>query len=186
MNNAMFEYIFRTLGYAAAGRLHSPKDLMGNVFTNADGQTFIIFRQTILDPVSGSQTTPQALFRVQFRVPEIKPWRDRLIISLKSPIFVALPGFRTKLWMVDAKNATYQGVYEWATLRDAEAYVHSASMDFMTRVAVPGGIAYEIIPGGIIVNKGSGLSIEVNCPPDSIAAAPELHSATTDVPAMAF
>ncbi len=164
MNNAMFEYIFRTLGYAAAGRLHGPKDLMGKVFTNPDGQTFIIFRQTMLDPVSGSQTEPQALFRVRFRVPEIKPWRDRLIISLKSPIFVALPGFRSKLWMVDAKNATYQGVYEWATLRDAEAYVHSASMRFMTEVAVPGGISYEIIPNGRIMRTGSCLSIEtVSC-----------------------
>ncbi len=160
MNNQMFAFIFKTVEAQIAGRLHSPKDRIGKVFINPSGEEFIIFKQTILDPAPGLETEPEAMFRVQFRVPQIKPWRDRLIIGLKSPIFVALPGFRSKLWMVDEKNNTYQGVYEWATLRDAQAYVQSASMDFMTEVAVPGGISYEIIPGGKIVQKGAALRIE--------------------------
>ncbi len=162
MNNQMFDYIFRTLGYLKAGRLHSPQDQIGQVFANPDGQEFVVFKQTVLDQAPGLKTKPEAMFRVQFRVPKIKPWRDRFIITIKSPIFVACPGFRSKLWMVDEKNDTYQGVYEWDTLRDAEAYVHSASMDFMTEVAIPGGISHEIIPGGKVVKKGSTLSIERN------------------------
>ncbi len=159
MNNKVFEYIFQTLEYQLAGRLHSPKDQIGKRFTNLDGEEFTIFKQTILDPVHGEAIRPEAMFRVQFRVPKISPWRDRLIITLKSPIFVALPGFRSKLWMMNEKHNTYQGVYEWSTLRDAEAYVHSYSMEFMTEVAVPGGISYEIIPGGKIVQKGTALCI---------------------------
>ncbi len=159
MNNKMFDYIFKTLGYQAAGRLHAPKDQIGKIFTNPDGEAFVIFKQTILDPAPGEAEKPEAMFRVQFRVPQISPRRDRLIISLKSPIFVALPGFRSKLWMVDEKNNTYQGVYEWSTLGDAEAYVHSYSMEFMTEVAVPGGISYEIIPGGVVAQSGGTLRI---------------------------
>ncbi len=159
MNGKIFEYIFKTLGYQAAGRLHTPKDQIGKVFTNPDGQEFVIFKQTILDPTRAEPQIPEAMFRVQFRVPKITPWRDRLVISLKSPVFVALPGFRSKLWMADEKSNTYQGVYEWSTLRDAEDYVHSYSMEFMTEVAVPGGICYEIIPGGTIERKGSTLRI---------------------------
>ncbi len=146
----MFTFIFKTLSYKITGRLHSPKDHIGKVFTNASGEEFIIFKQTILDPISGQNTRPEAIFRVQFQVRRIIPWRDRFIISIKSPLFVAPPGFRSKLWMVDVKNNTYQGVYEWDTLADAQAYAHSASMDFMTRVAVHGGISYEITPGGTI------------------------------------
>ncbi len=162
MNNQMFQFIFRTLGYWKSGRLHEPKDQIGKVFTNADGQEFVVFKQTTLDPVADAQTKPAAMFRVKFQVSKIKPRRDRFIISIKSPIFVALPGFRSKLWMVDEKTNTYQGVYEWATLKDAEDYVHSASMDFMTQVSVPGGISYEIIPGGKVMEKGSKLSIVRN------------------------
>jgi hypothetical protein len=160
MNTKMFEFIFKTLDYQMAGRLHSPKDRLGKVFTNPDGEEFIIFKQTILDPATGIAKEPEAIFRVQFRVPKIMPWRDRFVISLKSPIFVALPGFRSKLWMVDEKNATYQGIYEWSTLRDAQDYVYSASMEFMTSVAVPGGISYEIIPAARVAQKDSTLWIE--------------------------
>ena len=160
MNNQMFDYIFRTLGYLAAGRLKSPKDQIGKAFLNPDGEKFVVFKQTVLVPAGSPASKPQAMFRVQFRVPKIQPWRDRLIIALKSPIFVAQPGFRSKLWMVDESNHTYQGVYEWETVKAAEEYIHSASMAFMTEVAVPGGISYEVIPGGTIVQKGSSLLIE--------------------------
>lgn len=162
MNKEMFDFIFKTLSYQAAGRLHAPKNQIGKVFTNPDGEEFIVFKQTVLDPLPGEVEKPEAMFRVQFRVPKISPWRDRLVISLKSPIFVALAGFRSKLWMVDEKNNTYQGVYEWSTLRDAENYVHSYSMEFMTQVAVPGGLSYEIIPGGKIVQNGRTLCIQRN------------------------
>ncbi len=162
MNNKMFEYIFTTVGYQVTGRLHTPKNLIGKIFTNQNGEEFIIFKQTILDPMPGEVEKPEALFRVQFRVPRISPWRDRLIISLKSPVFVALPGFRSKLWMVNEKDNTYQGVYEWSTLRDAENYVSSYSMKFMTEVAVPGGISYEILPGAVIRQEGYTLCIQEN------------------------
>jgi hypothetical protein len=159
MNSEMFAFIFKTLGYKMAGRLHTPKDQIGKIFTNASGEEFVVFKQTILDPLPGHNTKPEAIFRVQFKVRRIIPWRDRFIISIKSPLFVAPSGFRSKLWMVDKKNNTYQGVYEWNTIADARAYGHSASMDFMTRVATPGGISYEVVPGGKIRQTGSHLDI---------------------------
>ncbi len=116
------------------------------------------------------------MFRVRFQVPRISPWRDRLIISLKSPVFVALPGFRSKLWMVDDKNHTYQGVYEWSTLQDARSYVHSYSMEFMAEVAVPGKISYEIIPGGVIIQKDRTLCIQRDYCPQPAAITPRVNS----------
>jgi hypothetical protein len=159
MNHDMIQFVATTHRYRASGRLHSPRGMIGQVFRNADGREYVIFRQTILDPPPGQVQRPEAMFRVQFQVSRIVPWRDRLVIALKSPIFVGLPGFRSKLWMVDEKHCTYQGVYEWDRLEDAEAYVHSASMDFMTGVAVPGGISYEILPGAAISQSGTPWSI---------------------------
>jgi hypothetical protein len=159
MNRDMMKLIAMTLGYQLSGRLHSSKGMIGKVFRNADGHECVIFRHTALDPADGQAKRPQAMFRMQFQVPKIVRWRDRLVIALKSPIFVGLPGFRSKLWMVDERSCTYQGVYEWDTLQDAEAYVNSASMAFMAGVAVPGRISYEIIPGGEIGQIGAALSI---------------------------
>jgi hypothetical protein len=160
MQNEMLEYVSRTHSYRAARRLRSPKDRIGQMFTNADGHRFTIFKETVLDPTLGQTRGPEAMFRVQFQVSRIRTWLDRLVIAVKAPIFVGAPGFRSKLWMVDERTNTYQGVYEWDTLADAEAYAHSASMGFMTQVAVPGGISYEIVRGGRVVQRGPGLAIE--------------------------
>jgi hypothetical protein len=160
MPSEMLDYIARTHSYRHAGRIRTPKERIGQVFTNSDGREFIVFKETILDPAASEQAEPEAMFRVQFRVPKIRRWRDRLVISVKSPIFVGAPGFRSKLWMVDERTNTYQGVYEWDTVADAEAYAHSASMAFMTEVAVPGGISYEIMRGAHVAGGCRGLAIE--------------------------
>ncbi len=159
MKHSMISFISKTMHFQHTGRLHSRSDTSRQKFINPDGQEFVIFRRTVLDPAPGQPKKPAALFRVCFRVPKISPFRDRLIIALKSPVFVALPGFRSKLWMVDEKNDCYQGVYEWDTLQDAQNYVHSYSMEFMGQVAVPGGLSYEIIPGGTIIQEGAVLKI---------------------------
>lgn len=159
MNNEMHAYISRTAGYHAQGRLSSPKGLVGRTFGNPDGSRFVVFKQTVLSPEAGTSSEPQAMFRVQFRVSRIRPWLDRLVIAIKSPIFVGAPGFRSKLWMADREKNTYQGVYEWETIADAEAYAHSASMGFMTQIAVPGGISHEVIPGGRVAQEGGAFVI---------------------------
>jgi hypothetical protein len=161
MNPAMLRLTLRTLGYQMTGRLHTRRERIGTTFTNGDGREFIVFKETILDPAPSEAKMPQAVFRVQFQVPRIVRWRDRLIIALKSPMFVGQPGFRSKLWMVDEKNCVYQGVYEWDTIQAAEEYAHSTSMAFMRSVAVPGGLSYEIVPAGKVVQRGSSLSIAV-------------------------
>jgi hypothetical protein len=134
-----------TLAFRHAGRLHEPRGRIGQTFTNPDGQKFVIFKETILDPLPGQTTRPEAIFRVRFRVKRFAFWQQ-VLIAFKSPLFVILPGFRTKLWMKNAATCDYQGVYEWDRLEDAQAYVESESMKIMTWLAVPGGIQWEITP----------------------------------------
>ncbi len=150
MNKEFLRLGLKTLRCQLSGRLHMPKDQVGRVFVDADRQEFVIFRQTVLDPTASRTNSPAAIFRVRFRVPKIR-WSDRFLTLLKTPLFAGLAGFRSKLWMVDTSSCTYQGVYEWDRIEDAENYAHSASMDFMTFLAVPGGISYEVIPGGKLV-----------------------------------
>jgi hypothetical protein len=104
VNSKMFEYMTRTWGYKLSGLLHSPKDQIGDVFVNPDGEQFVIFKQTVLDPASGLQRKPEAMFRVQFQVPKIKAGRDRFIISIRSPIFV-LPRVCNNRMMDNSRSA---------------------------------------------------------------------------------
>ncbi len=183
MNKEFLGLSLKTLRYQLSGRLHMPQDQVGRVFVNADGQEFVIFRQTVLDPASARTTLPAAIFRVRFRVPKIR-WTDRFLTLLKSPLFVALPGFRSKLWMVDVKSCTYQGVYEWDTVQDAENYAHSTSMAFMAFLAVPDGISYEVIAGGRIVERNSQLSVVPTSKTEARATGMGLSSLQAQLPVL--
>ena len=145
MDTTFLKDTARTYGFRHAGRMHEPRGRTGQTFTNPDGQQFVIFKETVLDPLPGQIDRPEAVFRVRFRVRRFAFWQQ-LLIALKSPLFVTLPGFRSKLWMKNEATCDYQGVYEWDRLEDAQAYVESESMKIMTWLAVPGGIQWEITP----------------------------------------
>lgn len=148
----------RTMGFKHAGRMHEPKGRIGKTFTNPDGQPFVIFKETVLDPLSSPTRRPEAVFRVRFRVKRFTFWQH-LLIAFKSPLFVTLPGFRSKLWMKNEATCDYQGVYEWDKLEEAQAYVNSESMKVMRWLAIPDGIEWEIFSGGKIINIGDKMTI---------------------------
>ena len=136
----------KTLGYALRGRLHFPKDRVGEVLKMGDKQEFVIFRQAIVDPSQHQPEKPGASFRVRFHVAHMSPKQNRLFSLLPIPFFVGLPGFRSKLWMLNEASGDCQGIYEWDTVQDAENYASSFAMKFMTMRSVPGSVSYQIIP----------------------------------------
>jgi hypothetical protein len=158
MDTTFIKETGRTLAFKHAGRMHEPKTRVGLTFTNPDGQPFVVFKETVLDALPGQTKSPEAVFRVRFHVKHFSFWQQ-MLIAFKSPLFVTLPGFRSKLWMKNEATCDYQGVYEWDSLDDAQAYVDSESMKIMRWLAIPDGIQWEIYAGGKIKNVGGRLAI---------------------------
>ena len=141
-----FLSLLKTLGYALSGRLHFPRKRIGEVLTMKDGQEFVIFRQVIVDPGQVQPEKPGAVFRVRFQVAHMSPKLNKIFSLLPIPFFIGLPGFRSKLWMLNNADGGFQGIYEWDTVQDAEKYAGSFAMKFMAVRAVPGSVSCEIIP----------------------------------------
>ena len=141
-----FLSLLRILGYILKGRLHFPKNRIGEHITTEDEQEFIIFRQAIVDPRQGQAEKPGAVFRVRFHVAHMSPKQNKLFSLLPIPFFIGLPGFRAKLWMVNEASGDSQGIYQWDTVHDAENYAHSFAVKFMTMRSVPGSVSYKITP----------------------------------------
>ena len=140
-----FLSFLRTCIYFLSGRIHFSKNRVGEVIKMENGQQFVIFRQVMIDPGKDQPKKPEATFRVRFRVEHMSPGLNKLFSLLPIPFFVGLPEFRSKLWMLDAVNGEFQGVYEWDTVECAEKYANSFAMKFMTMRAVPGSISHEIL-----------------------------------------
>ncbi len=135
-----------THSYLLCGRLHFPREHIGQVLAMDDGQEFTIFRQVVVDPAPHQPEKPGAQFRVQFQLAGMSPEANKWFSWFPVPFFVGLPGFRSKRWMVNEATGVCQGLYEWDTVQDAENYAHSFAMRFMTQRSVPGSIACQIIP----------------------------------------
>jgi len=141
-----FLSLLKTLSYALTGRLHFPRKRIGEVITMEDEQDFVIFRQVIVDPSQDQPEEPGATFRVRFHVAHMSARQNKLFSLLPIPFFAGLPGFRSKLWMLNEASGDFQGIYEWDSVEHAKNYANSFAMKFMTMRSARGSISYEIIP----------------------------------------
>jgi len=128
-----------------AGRFHFPRERLGEVLAQEDGGKFTIFRQMVKDPGRETDRVPGAVFKVRFQVAKMSPRRNKIFSWFTIPFFAGLPGFRSKLWLLDEENSFFMGIYEWASVEDAENYSQSFAMKFMTNRSVPGSASFEII-----------------------------------------
>ena len=131
--------------YALTGCIHFPRQRVGTEFW-LDGEKWIIFREVIVDPKTGQPKKPGAVFRPRFHVSGMSV-RVNILFSLLPMFFIiGLPGFRSKLWLVNPNNGDFSGYYEWDTVQDAENYGNSFAAKFMTGRSVPGSVSFKIFP----------------------------------------
>jgi len=143
----------KTNRYLIFGRLNFPKDRIGEVLTMDDGEKFKIFRQVIIRKGRKEWGEPGAVFKVKFHVATMSQKMNKRFSVLPIPFFIGLPGFRSKLWLVNEKSGYNMGIYEWQTPKDAKNYSKSFAMKFMTKRSVPGSASFEIIEKGSKKNE---------------------------------
>lgn len=130
-----------TLKFALTGRLHFPKDRIGEHITMDDGQTFSIFRHAVTD----SRAPPGSRFIVRFKLAGMCPGMNKPFSLIPMPFCIGVPGFRSKLWTLNSETGYFQVIYEFRTARDAENYAGPSAMKFMKGRSVPGSVSYRII-----------------------------------------
>jgi len=127
------------------GRVHFLKNCIGDVYQGPH-EEFVVFRKMVLDPTEAQPEKPGAVFTVRFRFAKFSVKANKRLSLIPAPFIVAQPGFRSKAWMFGRDTVMFQGVYEWDSVEDAEAYWTSFPMSLMKRRAVPGSVWHEIVP----------------------------------------
>jgi len=127
------------------GRVAFPRARLGQTLT-LEGEDWLIFREMVVRPRPGQPALPAAVFRPRFRLAGMGFRVNRLFSLLAIPFFSGLPGFRSKLWLYRPASGEYSGWYEWDSAADAQAYAASFAARFMTRRAVPGSVAFTVLP----------------------------------------
>jgi hypothetical protein len=136
--------IFKTIGYLLMGRLHFPKDQVGEKVTGEDGKEFTVFRKVVVDPGKGQPAQPGALLTLRFKVTNMTPGVNRFYSVLPLLLYIGDKGFRSKLFTINGDLC--QSIYEWDTVQDAENYLQSLALKTILIRSVTGSFSCSIKP----------------------------------------
>ena len=135
--------IARATRYRLGGRIHFPKDRIGEV-VQGPVDDYVLLRTMVLDPGEGQPEKPGAEFTVRFRFSRFSDRVNKRLSVMPAPFIAAQPGFRSKSWILSEESGVFGGVYQWDSVEDAEAYWMSFPMRLLKRRAVPESLSYEI------------------------------------------
>lgn len=136
--------ILKTIGLLLMGRVRFPKKQVGTTIV-VEGKEYTIFRQVVMKPKVTQPEVPEGVFRVWFSTKMSVSGAIRFsMLTLLG--FIGLPGFRSKLWVVNKNTGEFGGIYEWDTVQDAYNYDKSYAMKFSKWRSVPGRFKTEVFP----------------------------------------
>lgn len=119
----------RSAGHLLGGRVRFPQDRLGDVLEMPDGDTFVVYRETRLDPTVGDSSGDGVVLVFRMRTIDRaagETVRDVLfdpLANVATPFFVGMPGFRRKLWLASERPGEFLELYEWASRADANRFV---------------------------------------------------------------
>jgi hypothetical protein len=136
----------------ATGRTRCTDALLGQPLTMSDGRTYVPFRHTRKrSSVPPAAAGAPAVLQPRFHLAVLPARRHRLhalfrvVCIVTTPFFVGLPGFRSKLWMVDPATGDFAGLYEWDDVAGAHAYAEGLA-SVLRVLSTRGSVTYEVVP----------------------------------------
>ena len=138
--------LLRAIQFALTGRIHFPKEQIGNIFVTETRQRFKVFRYVVVDPGPGRPQQPGAVFVPHFHVAGMSVRQNIRFSLLPIPFYIGLPGFRSKRWLVDEVSGDFAGYYEWDSVEDAENYSRSFAARFMLKRSIPETVWFRVYP----------------------------------------
>ena len=134
---------FHGFGLLLAGGVSFPKARLDEVIELEDGRRFRIFRQALVD--RGAEGPAEGVFRVWFHS-RTSAGFTMFYSSFMVPFFLGMPGFRSKLWLVNDATGDFGGIYKWESMEDAGRYASSFAMRLSKLRSVPGSYSAEFFP----------------------------------------
>lgn len=123
------------------GQMRYPRERVNQIIELADGRRYRVFREIVLRSDPPAETG--GVFRVWFYT--YLPIRQTIRLSQSTKLFfVGMPGFRGKMWLLNDKTGEFGGIYQFATVSDANNYAHSFAMGLSKRRSRPGLFRLEV------------------------------------------
>ena len=125
------------------GRIHFTKEFAGRFLMMEDGKSFQIIRDLKVDPKEELEKSV-AVFKVCFKFSGLPLAVNKHLSMFPTPFLIAKSGFLEKIWTFN-EGGYFQGIYQFASNEDAEAYPDSFIFKLMTKRSAEGTLSYAVI-----------------------------------------
>ena len=136
--------LFVSLCRILTGKLKYCKKYLGQSVVMEDGSNFTIFREIIRFPVYHS--CDECVFIVRFKFKHLSHKVNQVVSKIPMLLITGQPGFVAKYYAVNHQNGWWQGMYQWKSVKDLEAYKKSFVYRMMNKRAIPETIDFSEFP----------------------------------------
>lgn len=136
--------LFVSLWRIFTGKLKYSKKYQGHSIVMEDGSNFTLFREIKRFPVYHSGD--ECVFVVRFKFKHLSHKVNKVVSKIPMLLITGRPGFVAKYYAVNHKNGWWQGMYQWKSVKDLEAYKKSFVYRMMNQRAIPETIFFRDFP----------------------------------------
>ena len=133
-----------SLARLLTGRLRFSKSFLAGEVSGIDGKTYKIFRHILIYPQNEESGTH--VFVVSFKFSHLSFRANKLASVIPMLLIAGFPGFMQKIYALDPLSGNWQGMYQWRSQKDLEAYQKSFVFRMMNKRAVKGSVISITIP----------------------------------------
>jgi hypothetical protein len=133
-----------SLARLSVGKLRFSKYYLNKEVKGNDGKTYTIFRHIRIHPLQ--MESGSCVFVVQFRFAHLSHRANKIASIIPMLIISGFPGFVQKMYAVDHEDGFWQGMYQWRSQNDLEAYQKSFIFRMMNKRAVKGTVTSVTFP----------------------------------------
>ena len=132
MKRSMLNVFINGIYKILARDYKNPDSKIGKLIRlKSSDKEYLVFKQSELQK---AKSDSPVFFEIEFT---FKSWVPD-IFGPSVPFFIGMPGFISKLWLVDNKTGDYAGQYVFASREDAEGYGNSSAQKLIKSLCVPG------------------------------------------------
>lgn len=145
----------RSVQYLLTGRVQFPRDRLGDVLEMSDGDTFVAYRETVLDRPEEDTSDDGVILVFEVDVTNrTKGAALREVLfdpfaNVATPFFIGMSGFRRKLWFAGERPGEFLELYEWATVEDAELFADVLG-SVLEPFAFAGRASFDVVADGSV------------------------------------
>lgn len=132
------------LARTLAGRVHFNRNRVGDELILENGERHRVFREVRVDP--GRMVPPEStvMLTLRFQFARFSQVINQRLSLLPVPVIIGMPGFLQKTWTVCDESGYSQGIYVFASAKQADAYRQSLVVRVLKKRTVKGSFTWTL------------------------------------------